>query len=226
MGINMGLLMNKFLKLFLIAGLFFSASASAAKAEVFYVENDRGRFSLSFPDSWRLTHNQKPDDMLTVLAPGDNQHASCRVRVRDDRRFVIYPVRYSGEIQRTAFSREFWFDYTREFTNPRIDHVTDGAGLGRGFASYAEASFTTAIGPKAQKRGIMFASRYHDRTYILECSAQEAAYARWRPHFLSVAKSLDFTKIIQDVPFGHYRNFLADPELVIYGRRDMEATSY
>ncbi len=217
--------MSKILKSFLIAITFFSVSTSSAFAEVFYVENDKGRFSMSFPDSWALGHNQKSDDMLTVWAPGTYDHASCKMRVREDRRFVVYPVRYSGEIQRSAYSKDFWFDYLNEYTDPYVAYVTDVGGLGRGFASYAEAFYTTAVGPKVVKQAIMFVSQYHDKTYILECSAEIAAYPKWHKAFLSVAKSIDFKKSISDMKTGHYtRDFLGDGQLIIYGERPFDDT--
>jgi len=218
--------MTKILKLFLIAGVFLSVSASAAVAEVFYIQNDTERFSMSFPDTWRRTHNQKPDDKLTILAPGDNQFVSCRMRVRGDRRYVIYPVQYSADVQKAAYSKDFWIEYVNEYNNPHIAHVTEVGGLGRGFASYAEVAYTTSIGPKVDKRAIMFASLYRDKAYILECAAEASAYEYWLPSFLSIAKSVNFTKTIQDLPIGHYRDFLADPAVLISNGRDADLYVY
>ncbi|GJL85341.1 MAG: hypothetical protein DHS20C02_11160 [Micavibrio sp.] len=217
--------MNKILKLFLIATAFLSVSISSVSAEVFYVENDKGRFSMSFPDSWALSHNQKPDDMLTVWAPGEYDYATCRMKVREDRRFLVYPVRYSGEIQRSAYSKDFWFDYLNEHTDPYLAYVTDVGGLGRGFASYAEAFYTTAVGPKMVKQAIMFASLYHDKLYVLECSAEIESYPKWHKAFLSVAKSVDFTKSISEMKTGYYpHDFLGYSPLVIYGERPFDDT--
>ena len=208
-----------------VAITFFSISISSAFAEVFYVENDKGRFSMSFPDSWALGHNQKPDEMLTVRAPGMYDYASCKMRVREDKRFTIYPVRYSGEIQRSAYSKGFWFGYLDEYTDPYLAYVTDGGGLVRGFASYAEAFYTTAVGPKMVKQAIMFVSLYNDKVYILECSAEIEAYPKWHKAFLSVAKSIDFTKSISEKKTGHYDpGFLARSPLVIYGERPFDDT--
>lgn len=217
--------MNKILKSFLIASAFISLSASSATAEVFHVGSDAGRFSLSFPDTWAQSHNQKPGDVLTIWAPGENDYASCRMRVEDDRRYVIYPVNYSAEIQRSAYSKDFWFDYLNEYTDPHLAYVTDVGGLGRGFASYAEAFYTTAVGPKVAKQAIMFASLYNDKAYILECSAEISAYPMWHQSFLSVAKSVDFTKIISEHRTGHYDpGFLSREPLIIYGERPFDDT--
>lgn len=218
--------MKNILKLFLIAGVFALLSISSASAEVFVVQNDEARFSMSFPDTWHRAHNQKPDDKLTVKAPYEFEFVSCKMRVRNDHRYLIYPVRYSADMQKAAYSKDFWFDYVNEYTNPYIRHVTDFAGLGRGFASYAEGGYTTAVGPKVDKRMIMFASLYRDKAYILECSSEASVYEKWRPHFLSVAKSVDFTKTIHDLPVGNYRNFIDDPAIKINGRRQMDLFVY
>ncbi len=161
--------------------------------------------------------------MLTIAGPGQDDYATCRMRVKDDKRFVIYPVRYSEEIQKIGYSKDFWFGYMGEYDDPYIDYVTDNGSMGRGFASYAEASYTTAVGPKVEKRALMFASLYNDKAYIFECSAEASTYLKWAPDFLSIVKSVDFKKSIQEMKTGHYRDFL-DERLIINGARDIDVS--
>jgi hypothetical protein len=62
-----------------------------------------------------------------------------------------------------------------------------------------------------RKRGLMFASLYHDKAYIVDCSAEESVYEKWRPAFMGVVKSVDFEKVVHELPSGNYRNFMAGP---------------
>lgn len=209
----------KFLvKSLLVGAAFCCMAVSAAKAEIFVVEDQNDRFSLSFPDLWEMSGNQKADDKLTVVAPGQNDLASCRVRVREDRRFVIYPSEFSKEVQHVAFSRDFWNDYLSEYDDVTVDFFKDDAGVGRGFASMVEASYTTAESAIAHKRGLMFAALYNDRVYVVECSAEKSSYQKWRADFMGVVKSVDFTKTIHETTNGHYRNLNGDAPVIIQGK--------
>jgi hypothetical protein len=171
-----------------------------------------------------MVHNQKSDDVLTVMAPGNNEYSACRLRVRQDRRFVIYPQRFSGAIQRKYFSKDFWEAYIGEYANAELHSVTDNAGLGRGFASWADVSFLDDA--NVQKRGIMFVSLYNDTAYVLECAAEMEAFPKWHDAFLSVGKSVNFRKIIHEFPAGNYRDFLGDGPIEIHGERPMDVTFY
>ena len=161
---------------------------AAARAEIFVFQDAGTKASLSVPDTWGQVNNQKPDDVVTFMAPGANDFAVCRLQVRDDGRFKIFPVRYSDEIQRQHYSAAYWDEYLARYDDVTMHGDWDNSGLGRGFASYAEASFVTPGSPKIAKRGLMFAARYGDQDYVFECSAQANAYHKWHNAFLSVAK--------------------------------------
>ena len=62
---------------------------------------------LSFPDDWQVTMGEQPDDVVTLLAPSGRAHAQCRMRIDPDKRFLIYPPKFSRRIQHLYFSREF-----------------------------------------------------------------------------------------------------------------------
>lgn len=213
--------MHSLFKSVLMAAVFCSFGLAQARADVFFVEDQNDRFTVTFPDTWKQTDNQKPDDKLTVYAPGQYNFATCRVRVREDRRFVIYPSELSDEVQRVNISRDFWDDYLGEYDNVSVEVFKDNAGLGLGNASMVEAAFDTAEGALVHKRGIMFAAIYHDQLYIVDCSAEESVYDGFRPAFLGIVKSVDFTKINQGRPNGHYRDF-TDEEVEIEGPTELE----
>lgn len=210
------------LKTLVLAVVLASAAGSPASADVFFWRDADTNLSVTYADTWRQTSNQKPDDIFTVLAPGDNQYAACRVRVREDRRFVIYPRRNAAAIQRQNYSRDFWDSYVGEFNGAVINNVWDNAGLGDGFASFADISFITSVGPKVQKRGLMFATVYNDKAYIAECSSETGAFVDWYKPFLSFVKSVDFRDEYHIHGNGWYRDFTQDGPLRIMGRKDID----
>ena len=153
----------------------------------------------------------------TLAGPGEPDFAMCRVRVREDRRFLIYPRKFADSIQKVGYSRDFWNKYLGEYDDVYVDDFREPTGLGKGFGSFTEATYTTAEGTIMRKRGLMFASLYHDKAYIVDCSAEESVYEKWRPAFMGVVKSVDFEKVVHELPSGNYRNFMADPQVVING---------
>jgi hypothetical protein len=198
------------------------AAVSPARAETFLWRDAENKLSLTFPDQWRQVHNQQPDDVITVAAPGDNEFATCRMRVRDDGRFTIYPRKYAANIQHINYSREFWEKYVGEFSGAEINGVWDNAGLGDGFASFADVSFISPIEPKVQKRGLIFATVYNNKAYITECSSEAGAYEHWYKPFLSFVKSVDFRDEYSPRLNAWYRGFQYDPVIRIRGRKDID----
>jgi hypothetical protein len=203
------------IRLTALAFLLAIAAPHSARAD-YFVWNDPGTgLHVSFPDTWKTVHSQDPNDLLTVMAPSGRAHAACRVRVNEDRRFMVYPPRYNWAIQKINFSYDYWDTYLQEYTNHKIEAVYDGAGSGRGFASYALTSYDSAIpGPDMHRRALMFVSHYNDKDYVTECSSHADAFDSYKRIFLSVAGSVEFRKIHHEATTGHYRNFLADPNMV------------
>lgn len=200
---------------------------SSAQADIAVWQDAHTKVSLSVPDTWRMVHDYTPGHVVTFMAPAENQHALCRMHVDEDRRYLIYHPAYSGSIQRLYFSEAFWTTYlVTRFNDPEIVMLTDNAGLGRGFASHVEVSYVTPNGPRMERRGLMFASHYNGRVYVLECSSEASAFDFWRRPFISVAKSVDFRKEINELPGGNYRHFLADDVIRIHGARTVDVREY
>ena len=197
-------------------------SFTPAQAEVFHVESDEGGFTVTFPDTWKVITNQKPDDKITIAGPGKFEFATCRVRVRQDRRFVIFPAQFDDEIQRLAFSRKFWDNYVGEYDNVNIDAFKDNSGLGQGHATMAEVTFDTAEGAIVRKRGLMFATLYHDHLFVVDCSAEESVYGKWRPTFLSIVKSVSFEPLRDRYRYGHYRSMDEKDALEVEGPTELD----
>jgi hypothetical protein len=183
-------------------------AAAPAGAEVFFWQDAETKMSFTYPDRWTPGHTQRPDDIFSVMAPGENDHALCRLRVREDKRFVIYPEYLDKHVAKIQYSWAFWNEYLGEYDNVTIESVSDDyTGFGRGFGSYATARYTNALGPKMDKRALMIVSLYNGKAYIIECSAEIQAYPKWHQSFLSVIKSVDFRKEINEAKNGYYRNF-------------------
>ncbi len=214
------------LKSLLAAALICSAFVSTAQAEQFFYEDRQERFTMTFPDTWKRVANQKADDQITIAGPGLGDYATCKVRVRDDRRFVIFPGKFDSDVQKIAYSRNFWNDYLGDYNEIVVDTFKDGSGLGLGYATMAEASYETAEGPLVRKRGMMFASLYHDQLYVVDCSSHESVYQKWRPAFLSIVKSVDFGSVRHAKPHGHYRGFDSDPKIAIEGAKKLDVYKF
>jgi hypothetical protein len=194
-----------------ITGLLLLSSAIPARADYFVWRDANTGMTISYPDTWRVVSNEQPDDMLTIMAPSGNDYAECRVRIRDDMRWAIFPPRYGSDIQQVDYSGAFWDKYLHDFTDPQIYNMKDEAGFGRGPASIAEAGYWAAVpGPMMQKESLLFASLYNNHVYILDCSAQAQAYPKWKMDFLGIAKSADFVKANHELFNGYYRNFMED----------------
>lgn len=188
---------------------FLFALNPAARADYVVWSDAQTGLSFSFPDTWQIVNNAAPDDVLTVMPPSGRAQAMCRLRAREDRRFMIYPARFGAAIQELSVSKSFWESYLDEFTNPEIIGYRDGAGLGRFYAGAVIAAYEDTVpGPRMRKRGVAFASLYNGVAYILECSAHEDAFESWWKPFLSIAGSVDFPKAYHENRTGNYRPFL------------------
>ncbi|MCB1530053.1 MAG: hypothetical protein KDJ42_03475 [Alphaproteobacteria bacterium] len=209
--------------LLLITVLFY---ASPARADYFLWEDQKSGLTISFPDTWKVQSNRNPDDIFTVMAPSENDQPVCKVKVREERRYVIYPPKFGSDVQKVAVSAPFWEQYLGEYSGHNLSNVYDGAGLGRWFASYALASYATYSGNVLQhRRALMFASLYNDKLYILECSTLNHAYEDWRVIFQSIVKSIDFKKAYNENVTGYYANFLKGADHYFWSQTDPVGTA-
>lgn len=205
----------RLLTLFTVLFTGLSVFISSAQAEYFVWKDPKTQVSLTFPDRWHEGNGQKADEIITLIAPGAGHYAECRMRARPDARFSIHPPHLAGPIQREFVSKDFWKGYVGEFDDAVLHSVTDNTGIGKGFASMAHYTFSSEVGPRVAKHGFGFATIHYDTLYVFECSAEASAYEKWYPHFLSVAKSVDFRPVYNKFYEGYYRPFLADDPIVI-----------
>ena len=216
--------MKKILQVTAVSALALCVGVSTSSADVNVWRDVGSKMTASFPDTWQQIHNQNPGDVLTVRAPGVHEYAECKVNVKDDGRFKIYPVRNSGAIQRLFVSEEYWQGYLAQYNDVIVHDGTDNNGLGDGFASMASVSYVTSKGAKMKKRALGFASQYRNKIYTVECSAEESAYHKWHNPFLSFIKSVDFHNGTNFAISGYYRDFLQDKTLKVRGPGVFEDT--
>lgn len=200
----------------LVIGASYMAFSSPAHADYFVWQDPKTGVELTYPDTWKRIANQKPDDMLTIMAPkmtpDDTDQAICRLRTRSDKRWMVYPVWHAADVQRFAYNQTFWDDYLAEYDNTQVRLYKDDAALGKAFASSIVARFSRAVPkePRIARLGQMWAGVYYDTAYILDCSARAGAFQTWQPDFVSIAKSVDMRKVMHELATGHYRNFVKD----------------
>ncbi len=182
---------------------------TAAQADYYLWQDAHSGLTATFPDTWQKQSNQNPDTVLTIEAPDNLGKPLCKVNVSDDRRYVIFPPKYGDAVQRDAISTDFWKSYMGLYDEYTLNQIFDGAGLGRWRASYAQGSWTLREGTVHQtRRGLMFASLYYDKLYVVECSSLNHAYEKWENDFRSIIKSIDFKKIYHERKTGDYADFL------------------
>ncbi len=204
-----------------------TGTASVAKADYFVWEDTKSGMTLSYPDTWQVENGQDPDDLVTLAAPSGRANAYCRIRSHEDKRYAIFPPRFNKDVQQVEYSLSFWDQYLREYQQPELYNLQNATGMGRGWASFAEAGYTASVPyPEMERRSVLFASLYNNRVYILDCSCHKDAFETWKGPFLSIAKSIDFKKANHELLTGHYRNFMNDGRIIMRGADGNYTTAY
>ncbi len=181
-----------------------------AKADIFVWKDAETDIKVSFPDTWKIISNQNPDTILTVIAPDTEAMPICRLRVREDKRFRMYPVQFESDIQKVAYSHNFWIDYLMgQYDNLNIAQSLDEAGLGRSFAAFALFNYDGLPEESGEfRQGLGFASHYFDFGLIAECTANQIGYPDWVPQFMQFFGAIDYPTIYGTTVNGGYRDFI------------------
>lgn len=197
--------MRHFFVSFCLLAVITLVALSSARAEYFVWQDPKTGASLTFPDTWRMINNQKPDDLVTLIGPSNTDRPICRLRARQDGRYTVYPLEFSRDVQHFAYSQDFWSDYVGEYNDVLYDYFKDDANLGQAFASMTVVTFTNATPrEKAQRMGQLLAGVYHDTAYILDCSSSRASFAAWQPDFAAIGKSVQLRPVMTANPQGYY----------------------
>lgn len=201
------------------------AAPQIARADYFFWEHEKTGLTMTFPDTWKIQNNAAADTIMTIGGPSDLDQPVCRVDASADKRYVIFPARYNNAVQNVAVSKPFWEKYLGQYSGYALGGVYDNAGLGKGHASYALATYRGSLGSVLQdRRAIMFASIYGGTLYVVECSALAHGYERWEMDFRGIIKSVDFKKHYHELPTGEYANFLKDAEMFFWSQTGPEGT--
>lgn len=203
-------MLSNFLKFITFAFILLFAPFTAQADYYVWEDNEKG-ITLTYPDTWKLTSNQKPSDVFTVVGPNDYlDHPRCSLNVRNDRRFMIFPPEYSRSVQKVSYSTDFWETEVRKrYLNPDVLQFGDNAGLGKGYGSYVIVDYIQKQGDKdIEMRALANATLYAGKSYYFECTAKREGFDKWQPLFQSIGGSIDFQKVYFETPHGYYRDFI------------------
>lgn len=222
----MGMTIMNRLTVFTVISFF--AMAGVAKADYFVWADEKTGLTASFPDSWKIIANQQPDDVLTVAVPSGDDNARCMIRADEDKRFLIYPQHLRKDVQKVAYSKDFWKDYNATFQNVQILGYGDETGLGKGYASTEMITYTTPPDePFENRAAIISVTNYYDKTYIAHCSSRQAAYSKYATKFLSFMKTIDMKKAYHELTIGnHPRNFINEGTLEFKDKNGVSTGRY
>lgn len=198
----------------LILGVF---AALPAKAEVFLWKDPQFEIDFVYPDLWREQFNGNPDTRLHILAPQGRDFAACKIHAKEDKRYMMYPVRYTQRVNSIVFSADNLRQVLIEKDNLSLLSRDDYAALGKADAVYAEFRHVARPGPAPiPMQGLLFATLYGDMHLVFECEAAARNWTYWQPIFLNMAKSVDFP-IWQDIhPHGLYPyNFTEEGDILL-----------
>lgn len=197
-----------------------------AQADYYVWKDAHSDIKLTYPDTWAQTSPYEPDTIVRVEAPGTDM-AECKIRVREDRRFLVYPQRYRAAIQEMAYSEDFWNDYLASYDNVIMHRLDNGAGLGNAFASLMTASYMSNHPLKGiHKTSIALAGLYRDKAVIYECSARAEAFNNYQNMFQSILNSVEFDKEFHELPTGHNTEMQKGPMVQTRDPSDRYTSQY
>jgi len=219
--------MKSYIKILAVL-LAFSTLATEARADYFVWADEDTGLTATFPDTWRVVANQQPDDILTVALPSGEDKAVCFIRADIDKRFLIYPQHLRKDVQKVAYSKDFWKEYNATYQNVQILGYGDETGLGKGYASTEMIAYSTPPDePFENRAAILSVSNYYDKTYIAGCSSKQDSYKKYATAFLSFMKTVDQKKAYHELTIGnHPRNFLADPHMEFKNQNGVSTDRY
>lgn len=201
---------------FLLSCLICLNFAFPAMADQFVWSDANADFLLNIPDNWSKTSARFSDDMVVFEAPGAQNFASCRVRVRDDHRFDIYPGVYDASVSKATVNREFWDEYMAGYSGHRLNVFNSEAGLGEAYASRIDMTFIDEHADKVLKRGFAFAGLHQGQVYVFECSSDYNMFDGYYSVFLNILSSFRMNSKDDFDMQGDYRSFMHDETLIIH----------
>lgn len=202
----------------ILFGAIFLMSLSAPAAASTYVwKDDVNGFSFSFPDSWTVQTEEGPSTRIRIAGPLKEDAATCRVKSAQDGRLKIYPKHLMTQAVKETLGPDFWEGEIAEFNNAQITSYRAPAGMGdKGDATAIKAAYTQNDGTQnLNMYSASIASIYGDTRYVMSCASRADQYSKYAPLFATIMASVDFDARYHPFATGYYRDFLADPQLLL-----------
>ncbi len=191
----------------------FACGLSTAKADTFVWQDPKGDFTMSFPDTWRVQTPDTPSTKLLIAGPVAPDKEHCRMMVQPDGRANIYPKRLMDEAVDDYLTEDFYRGVIGQYDSAQITVYYPSTSLGdKGDATAARYVYNDNGTPMY---GLMMGSLYGGNRYVISCAADSRNYERWAGLFASIIGSVQFKDKYHPFAIGYYRDFLADPKLVL-----------
>jgi hypothetical protein len=190
---------------------------SAAEASVYVWKDDVNGFTFSFPDSWHVQTSDTPTTRIRIAGPVGQDFATCRVKAEQDGRLKIYPKRLMTDAVEETLNEDFWQGEVAQYESASIHDFRSPASMGgKGDATAIRASYLESKGKeKMTMHSAMLGSIYGDTRYIVSCASKAEVYEKYAPLFATIIGSINLDAKYFPFATGYYRNFLADPKLML-----------
>lgn len=174
-------------------------------------------FTFSFPDSWGVQTADSPTTRIRIAGPLNEDYATCRIKAEKDGRLKIYPKHLMEEAVYETLDRKFWEHEIADHDDAVITDIRGPAGLGgKGDATAIRETFVQNTGHgNINMYGEQIASIYGDMRYVVSCSSRLEMFNRYAPVFGTIMGSVDLDPRYHPFATGYYRDFLADPKLIL-----------
>lgn len=197
----------------LLTGLMVLGLAGGAQASTYVWEDPVNGFTFSFPDSWTVQTEDQPSTRIRIAGPLAEDLATCRVKAEKDGRLKIYPKDLMTQAVKETLDRDFWQGEIAEHDGAVITEYRAPAGMGgKGDATAIKHAF---VQDKVDMYGAMIGSVYGDTRYVVSCASRASEYKKYAPVFASIMGSVDLDARYHPFAIGYYRDFLADPILIL-----------
>lgn len=188
-----------------------------ATSDSFVWKDPVNGFTFSFPDSWAVQTADSPTTRIRIAGPLKEDYATCRIKADTDGRLKIYPKHLMEEAVYETLDREFWEHEIADRQNAVLTDIRGPASLGgKGDATAIRETFVIDTGHgRINMYGEQIASIYGDMRYVVSCSSKLEMFNRYAPLFATIMGSVDLDPRYAPFANGYYRDFLADPKLVL-----------
>jgi len=158
-----------------------------------------------------------PTTRIRIAGPLNQDFATCRIKAEKDGRLKIYPKHLMEEAVYETLDRKFWENEIGDHDDAIITDIRGPASLGgKGDATAIKEVFVANTGnDRINMYGVQIASIYGDTRYVVSCSSKLEKFNRYAPLFATIMGSVDLETRYAPFATGYYRDFLADPKLIL-----------